>query len=214
MKSLPLLASLSSTAVAETVLGVYIFSRHGDRTAKETPPTALTDLGYSEIFTSGSWFRSQYIANNATSQIAGIEPNVVKLSQLAVSAPLDNVLMNSATGFVQGLYPPVGSSLGSEQLRNGSTVQSPLNGYQIIPIAETTNSAGSESSVWLQGAGNCLNAETSSNEYFSSDEFSALLQSTQYFYDGLEPMINQTFTAAQTSFKNAYTSTYLVPCLC
>jgi hypothetical protein len=50
MRSSILLASLaSSTVSAETVLGAYIFSRHGDRTAKSTPPTVLTDLGYQEV---------------------------------------------------------------------------------------------------------------------------------------------------------------------
>ena len=50
--SIVLLASLASTAVtAETVIGAYIFSRHGDRNAKSTPPTVLTDLGYQEVST-------------------------------------------------------------------------------------------------------------------------------------------------------------------
>jgi hypothetical protein len=47
-----------SAAVQETVLGIYIFSRHGDRTAKATPPANLTDLGYEEVFTSGTYFRN------------------------------------------------------------------------------------------------------------------------------------------------------------
>ena len=47
-----------SAAVQEAVLGIYIFSRHGDRTAKATPPANLTDLGYEEVFTSGTYFRN------------------------------------------------------------------------------------------------------------------------------------------------------------
>jgi hypothetical protein len=199
--------TLLPLTVAETIVGVYVFSRHGDRTAKSTPPTVLTDLGYSEVFTSGTWFRNRYIASNASSQIAGIASDLVSLDQLAISAPFDNVLMPSATGFMQGMYPPAGSQQGSTSLRNGSTVQSPLNGYQIIPIEQTTSGTGSESSAWLQGSSNCANALKSSNNYFASDEFNSLLQSTQGFYNGLAPMINGTFTLAQTSFKNAYTST-------
>src|SRR5271155_4482975 len=118
----------------ETVLGVYIFSRHGDRTAKATPPTSLTDLGYEEVFTSGTYFRNRYIAANATSEIRGINTDLAKLSQLNISAPVDNVLQNSALGFTQALYPPVGPTLGTDTLRNGTTVQAPLNGYQLIPI--------------------------------------------------------------------------------
>ena len=123
------LASLCSHVQAETILGVYVFSRHGDRTAKSTGPTHLTDLGYEEVFASGTHFRNRYISSNATSRILGINPDVVALSQISASAPLDNVLMSSAIGFTQGLYPPVGPTLGEQTLRNGTVVSSPLNGY-------------------------------------------------------------------------------------
>ena len=184
-------------AAAQTVLGVYIFSRHGDRTSKSTPPTVLTDLGYQQIFTSGTYFRNRYIADGAPSQIAGIAPNLVKFSQISASAPLDPVLMPSAQGFLQGLYPPVGSTLGSEKLANGTVVQAPLDGYQLIPIAEIATGANSESSGWLQGAGNCGNALVSSNEYFSTPEYLSLLNSTADFYKSLTPLINNTFSPSQ-----------------
>ncbi|KAA6409679.1 MAG: acid phosphatase [Lasallia pustulata] len=189
---------------AQTVLGVYIFSRHGDRTSKSTPPTVLTDLGYQQVFTSGTYFRNRYIADGAPSQIAGIEPNVVKYSQISASAPLDTVLMPSAQGFLQGLYPPVGPTLGSQKLANGMTVQSPLNGYQLIPIAQVTTGTTSESTGWLQGASNCANAIVNSNEYFSTPEYMSLLNSTADFYKSLTPLVNNTFSPNQISYKNAY----------
>ena len=202
---LQLALSLPLTQAADTVLGVYIFSRHGDRTAKATPPSVLTDLGYREVFDSGTWFRENYIASGAPKQIADIETDLVKLSQLAVSAPLDTVLMPSAQGFMQGMYPPVGSTLGSITLRNGSVVQAPLNGYQIIPIQEVTSGTGSEDQAWLQGSSNCNNAEISSNEYFSSPEYTDLLSSTKAFYqNNILPSVNATFNATQTTFYNAY----------
>ena len=99
--TLPVLASLAATSVAETVLGVYIFSRHGDRTAKATPPSHLTDLGYAEVFTSGTFYRNRYVAENATRQIYGLSPDIVSASQITASAPADGVLQNSAMGFLQ-----------------------------------------------------------------------------------------------------------------
>jgi hypothetical protein len=189
----------------ETVLGVYIFSRHGDRTAKATPPTNLTDLGYEEVFTSGTYFRNRYIAAGASSKIYGMNTDLVLEAQITVSAPLDTVLQNSALGFTQGLYPPVGQTLGSSTLRNGTVVQSPLNGYQLIPIDLVSNGASSENSAWLQGAQGCANAEISSNEYFTGPEYMSTFNKTQSFYNGVAPMINRTFTAAETSFENAYT---------
>jgi Histidine phosphatase superfamily (branch 2) len=194
-----------SASAQETVLGVYIFSRHGDRTAKETPPTSLTDLGYEEVFTSGTYFRNRYIAAGASNKIYGMNTDLVKESQITASAPVDNVLQNSALAFLQGLYPPVGETLGSQTLRNGTVVQTPLNGYQLIPLQTVSTGSNSENSAWLQGATNCANAQISSDEFFTSTLYLDLLKSTQSFYDGVSPMINRTFTAKQTSFENAYT---------
>ena len=197
---------LPLTQAAESVLGVYIFSRHGDRTSKSTPPTVLTDLGYEEVFTSGSYFRDRYVASGASNPIAGISNDVVKYSQITASAPYDTVLMPSTQGFLQGLYPPVGETAGSQTLRNGTTIQTPLNGYQLLPIQTVTSGTGSENQAWLQGSSNCAKALASSNEYFSTSEYMSLLNSTAEFYKSLSPVVNATFSPSYMSYKNAYTS--------
>jgi len=204
-KSLTTLSLLSSTVAAETVLGVYMFHRHGDRTAKSTPPANLTDLGYQEVWTSGDYYRSRYISSDSQYRIYGINEHVVKQSQISVSSSADTVLQNSATGFLQGLYPPVGDALGSQTLANGTNVTSPLNGYQLIPISLVSSGSGSEDNGWLQSASGCGAATTSSNDYFYSTQYDELLSSTQDFYDSIAPVINNTFAAADISFKNAYT---------
>ena len=193
-------------AAAETVLGVYIFSRHGDRTAKILGNDYLTDLGYEEVFTSGTYFRDQYIANGSTSQIYGISPDVVNYQQIAASAPFDNVLTPSAQGFLQGLYPPVGPTLGSQVLRNGTTVESPMGGFQLIPVQVISSASGSESQIWLQGSTGCALAEESSNEYFTTSDYFNLLNSTADFYQSLSPVINATFAESAISYFNAYAS--------
>ncbi|KAL8907681.1 MAG: hypothetical protein Q9207_001249 [Kuettlingeria erythrocarpa] len=194
-----------ATYGAETILGVYIFSRHGDRTPKTTPPANLTELGYRQIFTSGTYFRNRYIAFNASSRIAGVNSDIVKHSQITASAPLDTVLMNSAQGFLQGLYPPVGSELASDTLRDGRLVQAPLNGYQLIPIQTVTSGTGSEDSAWLQGSSNCALAIVSSNEYYSASDYNDMLATTGDLYESLTPLINATFGPEAISYKNAYT---------
>ena len=204
LTSLVALGVLPLTQAAETVLGVYIFSRHGDRTSKSTPPASLTDLGYQQVFRSGGYYRDRYIASNATSRIHGISPDLVKLAQLGISAPLDNVLMSSATAFAQGLYPPYDGANASERLRNGTQVSSPLGGYQIVPIQQTTSGTGSEDAAWLQGSSNCANALVSSNNYVVSSEYKGMLSSTQDFYKGVAPMVVDTFNDSQVTFKNAY----------
>lgn len=195
----------SLTSAQETVLGVYLFSRHGDRTAKSTPPANLTELGYEQVFTSGTYYRSQYVASGAPRRIYGINSDLVKQTQLIASAPADYVLQSSALGFLQGLYPPVGSQLGSNTLRNGSVIQSPLNGYQIIPLQTVETGANSENAAWLQGSTNCANAQISSNAYFTSAQYMSTLNRTQSLYDSVYADVNKTFSQSQTSFKNGYT---------
>lgn len=202
-----LLSFLFSLSQAESLLGVYIFSRHGDRTAKMTPPTNLTGLGYQEVFTSGTYFRDRYV--NSTGKIAGINTDVVKQSQIMASAPVDTVLMNSAQGFLQGLYPPVAltnSKLDAEVLRNGTIIQIPMNNYQLIPLQSVATGVGSEDTAWLQGATNCANALISSNAYYTSPQYQNTLKATADFYKSLAPLVNNTFADDQISYKNAYTS--------
>jgi hypothetical protein len=193
----------------ETVLGVYIFHRHGDRSTKSYPPTHLTDLGYAEVFSSAGFYRSRYIDSNATAPIYGISQTLAKDSQLNIQAPVDTVLQNSALAFVQGLYPPVGSALGSETLANGSVIESPLGGYQLIPISVlATASPVSQpgDSVWLQGNSGCENAIISSNNYFLSQDYMDMSSSTASFYQSILPVINNTYNTSTDTYKNAYAS--------
>ncbi|KAG9236330.1 histidine acid phosphatase-like protein [Amylocarpus encephaloides] len=203
-----LLASLLPLIQAEeTVLGVFIFHRHGDRTTKSYAPTTLTDLGYVQVHESGSFYRDRYVSSDASSKIYGLSTDVVKTSQLNVEAPVDTVLQNSASGFLQGLYPPVGATLGTQKLGNGSEVETPLGGYQLIPVnslASASSSANSENTAWLQGSSGCGNAIVSSNNYFFSEPYLAKLNSTADFYRSIQPVVNGTFTSATNTFKNAY----------
>lgn len=199
--------ALAQTANSnENVLGVYMFHRHGDRTPKALAPANLTDLGYSQVYTSGQYYRNRYVSSNATLKINGLNSDIVKQSQIAVSAPDDTVLQNSAMGFLQGLYPPVGDALGTQTLRDGTNVSAPMNGYQLIPVDLVDSGSGSEDNSWLQSASGCAAATISSNNYFSSEQYMDLLDSTQDFYQNLYPVINGTFSESQNSFKNAYTS--------
>lgn len=198
--------ALTQTLTNETVLGVYMFHRHGDRTPKILPPSNLTDLGYREVFQSGEYYRSRYIDNNAPYRISGINTDLVMQSQIQASAPLDDVLQNSATGFLQALYPPVGGPLDTEELANGTTVTAPMDGYQLIPVALVESGSGSEDSSWLQSTSACYNAEISSNDYFTSSAYNKLYQSTQGFYKRLLPILKPVFNSSTANYENAYTS--------
>ncbi|KAF4990892.1 hypothetical protein FGRMN_8201 [Fusarium graminum] len=203
--SLLFLSSLSSLAVAEDVLGLYIFHRHGDRTAKAWKPVNFTALGADEVHSSGSWYRDTYVSQDAPRKIAGLSAESAVLSQLDVASPVDAVLQNSALVFLQGLYPP---SKQVETLANGSKIEAPLSGYQYIPIASVETAASdknSENSAWLQGNSGCTNAEASSNDYFSSPEYAQTYKDTEKFYQSLLPVIGKNYGKDAANFQNAYT---------
>ncbi|KAJ5575513.1 hypothetical protein N7535_002439 [Penicillium sp. DV-2018c] len=202
--SLLLAATLLPVVDAERVLGAYIFARHGDRTPKVFGSTQLTDLGYREVFEAGSFYNKRYISSDSSKQIEGISADVVNPKQISASAPSDAVLQNSATGFLQGIYPPVGK-VASQTLANGTTVEAPLNGYQLIQLTAATTSSNAEDSAWLQGSSGCHKAMASSDSYFKSDMYTALLSSTKSFYESLSPMLDGAFSSADMTFKNAYT---------
>lgn len=195
--------SLANLTVAQRVLGAYLFNRHGDRTPKILPPTWLTDLGYSEEFMTGTYFHDRYISPSSSLQIEGISPNIVNLTQVVASAPVDDVIQNSGQAFLQGLYPPVGS-IATETLRNGSTIRAPLHGYQLIPMLTVQTGSDSENSPWLESTTSCNKATLSSNEYYYSTQYQNLLSSTRQLYQSLAPLVNGAFSFGELNYKNAF----------
>ncbi|KAK6505180.1 hypothetical protein TWF481_007099 [Arthrobotrys musiformis] len=195
--------SISAAQAAETILGVYILSRHGDRTDKSHPPTKLTNLGYSQILASGEYFRNRYVSPLAPQKIFGIASDEVVNSQIHVSTTDDTVLLNSAQAFLQGLYPAVGA-ISAEVLRNGSVVSGVNGGYQLIPIHTMGNGVNKEDATWLQGTSGCDAAIKSSKSFSDSKEFKEAKEETKEFYHSLEGVWKDTFTSEQSDFTNAY----------
>ncbi|KAF3164309.1 hypothetical protein TWF225_006789 [Orbilia oligospora] len=195
--------SISAAQAAETILGVYILSRHGDRTDKSHPPTKLTNLGYSQILASGEYFRNRYVAPLAPQKVIGVASDEVVDSQIHVSTTDDAVLLNSAQAFLQGLYPAVGA-LSTDILRNGSVVSSVNGGYQLIPIHTLNNGVNKEDATWLQGTSGCDAAIKSSKAFSDSKEFKELKKESKVFYQSLEGVWSDTFTSEQSDFTNAY----------
>ncbi|KAJ6130896.1 hypothetical protein N7512_003676 [Penicillium capsulatum] len=199
-----LLATLAAHVDAERVLGAYIFSRHGDRTPKVFKNAKLTSLGYRQVFDAGSYYHNRYVAADSDRQIEGINDTFVDAKQISASSPSDAVLQNSATGFLQGVYPPVGEA-SAETLGNDTVIKAPLNGNQLVSLTLTSSGKNSEDSTWLQGASSCEKAGISSNDYYSSDSYNQMLESTKDFYQSLSPLVNGVFSSSQLSFRNAYT---------
>jgi hypothetical protein len=54
-------------------------------------------------------------------------------SQVYATAPNQGILLDTATAYLQGLYPPLvdlSSQVATQALNNGSKLEGPLNGYQ------------------------------------------------------------------------------------
>ncbi len=201
---LSLFVASATMVVAETTLSVFVFHRHGDRTAKAWPPTSLTTLGQDQIYRSGQYFREKYITDDKP--VYEVSRDVVVQSQINVESPVDIVLQNSAQSFLQALYPPVGNDLGTQHLANGTKVKPPMDGYQLIPVnavsSDSKSNSDPESVAWLQGISACDAAVASSSAYFQSTEYKALLASTKEFYERLQPVVGP--YDEELSFKNAY----------
>ncbi len=86
----------ATPAIAETVHGLVVFTRHGDRTSKTYKGYQMTRLGVEQVFQSGSRYRQRYIEEDAPSQILGISVDEYKPSQLWVSAPDQSVGRDAA----------------------------------------------------------------------------------------------------------------------
>lgn len=202
------LSAIPAVVHAEDVLGVYIFHRHGDRTAKAWKPVNLTALGADEVHSSGVYYRDRYVSSDADTPVKGLSSDIVALDQLSVTSSVDAVLQNSAATFLQGLYPPTGTS---ETLANGTKVEAPLNGYQYIPVdaVEDAATAGkAESSAWLQGDSGCTNAEMSSNNFFSSKLYADTYSQSEDFYSRLLPVVESSMSEDEVNFKNAYSGAF------
>ncbi|KAI9763929.1 MAG: hypothetical protein M1840_008963 [Geoglossum simile] len=208
--SLLALNLLATPALAESVLGVAVFTRHGDRTSKHYPGFQLTNLGFTQNFHVGSDYRARYLTSGSPQQILGISEFKYVPSQVHASAPDQQVLMNAATAFLQGLYPPLNNITGSppsiaeQTLSNGTSSTSPLNGYQYAVLH--SQPVNSPDTIWIKGDDECPAHDVASNSYSTSAEYINLLQTTKPFYQRLWSLLKTVpdYTLDNMSYANAY----------
>ncbi|KAH6612818.1 histidine phosphatase superfamily [Chaetomium sp. MPI-SDFR-AT-0129] len=191
------IAGLATTAAAETVHGALVFVRHGDRTAKHLGPTSLTPVGASEVFEAGTFTRARYLSSSSPHHIRGMSEAQYVSSQVYASAPDEPVLFQTATSFLQALYPPLGQSFTATQadkLANGSSVPSPLNGYQYVMLHGIN--ADSPETVWIKGDVGCPTMTAAQQDFNNSAVFQTRLEDTRAFYQSLYPMVSELYDAA------------------
>lgn len=176
-------------------------------TSKHYKGYSLTSLGEQQVFSVGSDYRSRYISSESDKQILGISENKVQQSQIFASAPDQEVLLNTANSFLQGLYPPleeIDAKIASETLANGSEVTSPLNGYQYITLHSEESDA--PDTIWLKGDENCPNTIKSQEAFAGSKEFQVLNKKTKAFYEKFYDILKDVYDYSpdKMSYENAY----------
>ncbi|KAK4173142.1 putative lysosomal acid phosphatase [Triangularia setosa] len=203
-----LLSLLAGRAMAETVHGVVVFTRHGDRTTKHYGAQELTRLGTTQNFQVGSDYRSRYIEAGSPQRILNISEFNYIPSEVYASAPNQGILLNTATAFLQGLYPPLvdlNSETASQTLNNGSKSTSPLNGYQYVTLQGV--SSNSPDAIWIKGDDGCPAVTSASQSFESSSEFTTRLSSTRDFYQTLYPVLQSVYdinSPDDLSYAKAY----------
>ncbi|KAH9205988.1 histidine phosphatase superfamily [Leptodontidium sp. 2 PMI_412] len=200
-------AGFACSVVAETIHGVTIFSRHGDRTSKHYSGYSLTPLGFTENFEVGSDYRDIYIASGAPKQILGISASKYVPSQVFASAPDQQVLLNTATAFLQGLYPPlepINATLAVQSLNNGTSYTNPLNGYQYVVLHGEESTA--PDTIWIKGDEGCPSATKFQGTFEDSAEFASLNESTRPFYQQFWDVLKNVYdyTPELLSYEKAY----------
>ena len=81
----------------------------------------MTNLGASQVYKPGEFYRQRYIADGAQEQIAGISSDVAMSSQLYASAPDQHVSVKHralVTGFSGNLFPARGEFCITSSIRN------------------------------------------------------------------------------------------------
>ncbi|KAF2456441.1 histidine phosphatase superfamily [Lineolata rhizophorae] len=207
MKLCLALYGLIAPAVGETVLGVTVFSRHGDRTSKHYPGYRLTNLGKQQNFQSGAFYRDYYLSSNSSKRILGISENVYLENEIWASAPDQQVLLNTATAFLQGLYPPLETTdavVAAQTLNNGSSVTNPLNGYQYVVLHGEDNDA--PDTIWIKGDDSCPEHTAASGDFTDSEEFIQRTAATKSFYESFWDVLDGVydFTMEDMTYGNAY----------
>ncbi|KAH6986309.1 histidine phosphatase superfamily [Ilyonectria sp. MPI-CAGE-AT-0026] len=209
--SLSLLAvvgGLAASAAAETIHGAVVFSRHGDRTTKWYGAQSLTSLGAEQNYQVGSEYRSRYLEADSPNQILGISEDKYVSSQLFASAPDQGILMNTATAFLQGFYPPLGEiapEIASQTLNNGTNSTSPIDGYQYVVLHGINDN--SPDTIWIKGDDSCPAYRNSSKAFMKSEIFQERVDATSDFYAGFYDVLSDgvyNLKPENMTYANAY----------
>lgn len=156
------------------------------------------DHGILILRAANSFYRANYIEDDAPKKILGISASEAVAEQLFVSTPDEPTLFSTTSAFMQGLYPPLtGSDAAGELLANGTTVTVPF-GLNYVQLhgedAETTDT------IWLKGDVACPTYTKASGSFKNSTVFKERTEATKAFYASFKPLLDGVFTEADLTY--------------
>ncbi|KAF8554871.1 phosphoglycerate mutase-like protein [Imleria badia] len=170
------------------VLGVLILARNGDRSEFLQDPysyapsfTESTALGAVESFQLGSYLKSTYLDSSSPLHIRDmpLDPShpipPSKVNVHAKSGGEGAAIFDSSIALLQGLFPP--TPLNKMELANGSSVVSPLGGYQYVPVDMST-----EGDRVLEPWTDCKAFKKHVSEVYASEEFKQTTKDAEHFF--------------------------------
>ncbi|TDL22226.1 phosphoglycerate mutase-like protein [Rickenella mellea] len=189
-----LAVKLMASSADSVVLGVVLLVRHGDRQGFYQNPltytasnTEITPLGNAQEFQLGTLLRNLYLDASSPSFVQGISTSGFNQSQVLIRADAGGeggVIFDSAVALTQGLWPPTSSA--NVTLANGTTVISPLGGYQYVPI----ESVEPNEDVSLEGWTSCSPFDQATSQFYNSSIFQARQNASQALFDILPPYLD------------------------
>jgi len=124
------------------------------------------------------------------------------------SAPDQAILMNTATSFLQGLYPPLvdlDPELATQTLNNGTNSTSPLDGYQYVVLHGINDN--SPDTIWIKGDDACPAYKNASKAFTKSEVFAQRDEATRDFYAGFYDVLSDgvyNLEPANMTYAKAY----------
>lgn len=160
-------------------------------TTKWYKAQALTSLGAEQNRQVGGGYRERYLSSSSPDRILGISQDKYVSSQVFATAPDQGILMNTATAFLQGFYPPLGDiapEIASQTLNNGTNSTAPLDGYQYVILHGINDN--SPDTIWIKGDDECPAYTNSSKKFTKSTEFRQRDTATRDFYAGFYDVLS------------------------
>ncbi|SPN99732.1 uncharacterized protein DNG_02583 [Cephalotrichum gorgonifer] len=202
------LSGLLAPAVAETIHGVAVYSRHGDRNTKHYGAQALTSVGFEECYQVGGQYRARYLSADSPHRILGISESKYVSSQIFASAPDSGILWGTATAFLQGFYPPLDQTdpdLLTTKLNNGSEASNPIGGYQYVLVHGEDDDA--PDAIWIKGDQSCPANKAAKATFKDSAFFKQRDEETKSFYAGFKDALSEVYdytSPSNFSYANAF----------